>query len=301
MPQPTITVRLRGGLGNQLFQYAAAFAVAQHHAATLLLDTSFLLLDNERRYELGALSISARLATPEELLAIHQNVGRVASFVHPAPAATRLRLRVNRLLLRRRFHYLHDHERGFQPELFDRTGDLYLAGTWASEKYFADQRPALLREFTPRHPPAPHTANLLAQIQQSPSLCVHVRRGDYVTKPDHAARFGTCLPDYYLRAAAHLTQIPALHAYLFSDDPAWANDNIRLPFPTTLIPYDPSAPPTDDFRLMTACQHFIIANSTLSWWAAWLATHPEKIIIAPQQWSRDPSVPDPVPPGWLRA
>jgi hypothetical protein len=132
------------------------------------------------------------------------------------------------------------------------------------------------------------------------------RRADYLSDPNVAAVHGTCTGDYYLRATRAM--VDALdrepHFFIFSDDPAWAAENLRLDWPCSLVTRPDHVADRDiaEFRLLTVCKHHIIANSSFSWWGAWLGCEPEKIVIAPERWFRSTQLDDGdlIPPGWRR-
>ena len=146
-------------------------------------------------------------------------------------------------------------------------------------------------------------AELASEIQATVSVGVHIRRGDYVANPIANQFHGVCSLEYYLAAIAKLKEeIGAPRFFVFSDDIGWARQNLRLPDPTTFVDHNGEAHDYEDLRLMSLCKHHIIANSSFSWWGAWLSNNPDKIVIAPERWFRDPSM-DPrdlVPEGWHR-
>jgi hypothetical protein len=188
-----------------------------------------------------------------------------------------------------------------QEEVFSPCRETYLVGTFASADYFAHLRPRILHEFSFKSPPSGLNAGALDHIRSTTALCVHVRRGDYVTNPGTHASFGTCEPDYYQRAFDLLApHAPNPHAFIFSDDPDWTRIHLRLPCSATLISHNVGRSAIEDLRPMAACRHFIIANSTFSWWAAWLCEQPDKQIVAHAR-SNDPStINDPCLPTWRR-
>jgi len=130
-----------------------------------------------------------------------------------------------------------------------------------------------------------------------------VRRGDYLTSPAASGCHGVCPPEYYHAAVKELaTRLRSPHFYVFSDDPAWVKAQLNLPHPTTFVDHNDAEHGYEDLRLMASCRHHIIANSTFSWWGAWLGGYPEKRVVAPQKWFRDDRVDtaDLIPQGWQR-
>jgi hypothetical protein len=141
----------------------------------------------------------------------------------------------------------------------------------------------------------------MARIQTDPSAFIHVRRGDYL-QPGQIDRYGVCSKDYYDHAAALLRQQVGsnLRFFVFSDDPAWVRQNRIGGESAEIIDWNGNTP-EQDIALMMACKHAIIANSSFSWWGAWLAETPGQIVIAPRIWYKAvPQYQDIVPKRWLR-
>ena len=289
-------------MGNQLFQYAAGFAIARRIGANLFLDPAQCYAETERPYQLCHLNISGRPWTTAEASYFEPWVRAT----RPADAATKFWLRPVKALvrsaLRHRFSYVEDRFSGYDRSVARIRHSVYLTGTWASEKYFAERRADILREFSFPHAPDPENAALLGEISRCEAVAVHVRRGDYVTTPENILKHGLCSVDYYARASGRiLTNVPDANFFVFSDDPTWAGENIRLPGAVTFVTHNVGKRNHEDLRLMAACKHFIIANSTFSWWGAWLATNPGKRVIAPARWMADPGRTDhPAPENWER-
>jgi hypothetical protein len=175
-------------------------------------------------------------------------------------------------------------------------------GYWQNEQYFADKAPQLRQELRVKYNPTGQNAAMLADIQNTElTVSVHIRRADYVKLSDY---FVALQPAFYAetgaRIAAMLGKTP--NFYVFSDAPDWASENIELPGPTIFVRHNDGATAHEDMRLMSHCDHHIIANSTFSWWGAWLNPSPDKIVIAPKTWymgdwlSSDFIVPD----SWIR-
>jgi hypothetical protein len=287
-----IISRLSGGLGNQMFQYAAGRRLALARRTELKLDLS--LLDDPRRvrtlrsYELDAYPICAELATAEELalaLARRRSLGaRIARRLGRRSAA-----------IERHFH--------FDPEVRDLPDDTCLEGYWQSERYFKDVATFVRRELTLERPAAGRNALMLERIQTCNAVSLHVRRGDYVTDPEANATHGLCPPGYYRDAARYVSERVADPVYfLFSDDPEWTRSHLDLPGETVVVDHNGPESGCEDLRLMSRCRHHVIANSTFSWWGAWLDPDPDKLVIAPKQWFQDGArdSADLVPESWIR-
>src|SRR6266536_4174701 len=291
-----VIVRLLGGLGNQMFQYAAARRLALAHNVPLKLDLSWFAHSADRAYALQALNIQEAFATPEELGEIR------------GPATGGIPRVVFRL--RRRFKIGYDwtwiHERTlspYDPRVLHARARTYLDGYWQSERYFSDVADTIRREFTIRDQLDATARAIVDRMATAESVSVHVRRGDYVSLPRASRARSVCTPSYYERCVASIAErLGHPHLFLFSDDPDWVAANLRFEHPTTLVSTVPARRGHEDLRLMTACRHHLIANSSFSWWGAWLNPHPEQVVLAPRRWMHDPRVHDRdvLPPPWIR-
>lgn len=267
-----IIVRLRGGLGNQLFQYAAGKALAQYHQVDLALDLYTYKKHPYRKFELANFNIDAPEASREE---VHR-------FTGSNPVIRYLNKRENYfhcqgVFAQPHYHYYHD--------FFSLPPDIYLSGYWQSEKYFSNI-PGLIREqFTVSQPLDSRNAELSLKLSAGNSIAVHVRRGDY-TNATYGSFFGGLSEEYYMDAIEKLErEIPDPVFYFFSDNQEWCKktfSGVKAEF----IDHNQGTDSFKDLVLMSYCRHNIIANSTFSWWGAWLNENPEKKIIAPAQWFR---------------
>lgn len=277
-----IITRLHGRLGNQMFQYAAAAGLAARLGVPVALDTRGAVLRGEgvltRVFDLPLAEAPDLPPTRHDSLLGY--------------AAWRFGGRAPR--------YRRERGLGYNTEI-ERWGDgCYLHGYWQSEAYFAAIAEQIRADFT--FPTFSNTQNaeMAARIGETQSIALHVRRGDYVSLDAHVL----CDQAYYEAALAHVLEgigdAPAV--FVFSDDPDWARSN--LPLPAERVVVDFNGPETDfeDMRLMSLCQHNIIANSSFSWWAAWLNANPTKRVAAPVRWFGDPKLnnPDILPETWLK-
>ncbi len=279
-----IVSQLTGGLGNQLFQYATGHAAAARAHVPFQIDT--------RHYDVVDPNY------PSRPFALDQMAITAPRLSWPTAKWIGLSKRLRRMP--GRFDILIDRAEGFDPRILEIEHDTYLVGCWQTERFFADHRTELMREFAFRTVPDARNADYLAAIQAQPSVCVHFRRTDYLG-PNTTLR--PCSPDYYDRALAVMAvAVPDARYFVFTDDPEWVSRNAHLPQDTTLVSHNVGAADIEDFRLMSNCRHFIIANSSFSWWAAWLADHPAKRVIAPATWyeAGHGSEHDLVPQAWRR-
>lgn len=149
-------------------------------------------------------------------------------------------------------------------------------------RYFDDIKDILRKEFTPKEPPLEENAKLYSLIAESESVCVQIRRGDYLND-QFRSNFYLCTPEYFIDAMKMMkSRIPEAKFFIFSDEPEWCKENI--PFPFECVYESGNNPVWETFRLMYSCKHFIISNSTFSWWAQYLARNENKIVIAPNRW-----------------
>ena len=298
-----VIVRLLGGLGNQMFQYAAARAIAQRTASPLRLDVSFYQTRTpspqssftSRTYELENLNVQADIASEDD-------VQRIA-VAHRRSVVSRIATRVPAVRPLCRNLVVTERHFNFDPGITRLRGNVYLDGYWQSEKYFQGVASAIRNELTVKTEPDRANRDLANSIRRAESVSVHIRRGDYVANSETHAVHGTCTIDYYHAAIAHLVSAgvrPEL--FVFSDDPAWAQENLRVDYPTTYVTHNGAEKSYEDLRLMTLCSHHVIANSSFSWWGAWLSDNPRKQVVAPRQWFRttDRNTADLLPREWVR-
>lgn len=292
-----IIVRLMGGLGNQMFQYAAARRLALRHATEVALDLScydrYPGVDTPRRYELDKLKVKARIATSLELAEIG-GVGLTAPL--------RIRMFIRRLTgkgLCKNFYS--EDSKGFCRQVLTLPDNSYLSGYWQSEQYFKDVADVLRSDFQVHAAPDRRNRKIASEIRRSEAVAIHFRRGDYVENPHTAAFHGVPSPEYYQNAIELIRQkVENPHLFIFSDDPAWVRENLTFPIPATIVDHNPPEQGYEDLRLMSLCRHAVIANSSFSWWGAWLITFPGKLVIAPQRWFADGrATPDLLPNSWV--
>lgn len=272
---------LQGGLGNQMFQYAIARALSEHYQSLFLLDRSWFDVPQEqttpRPYQLDLLNI--------------KTVGLLEDAFPKRP--NRLKRLTQALLPIGPIVYYQTDAFAFDSGLFNipkmQERDLYLFGYWQAFPYLSSVRSILQTEFSTRKAVSPHYQPYLKAIRSSESVMLHIRRGDYVSSPS-AAKFHGVLPlSYYINAISLvLSQKPNTNFFIFSDDLSWAKEalpkELNITFVENSLQPDAAA---EELQLMFECKHHIIANSSLSWWGAWLKKNSPGIVIAPNRWISD--------------
>lgn len=294
-----IIVKLMGGLGNQMFQYAAARRLAYRHKTELKLDLSFLESSQSgyvhRPYDLCHLNINAAIASHREVAEI---TGRCNNLLETILVYLRHTTGLARLS---RNIYLERHF-NFDPKVLDLPDNIYLEGYWQSELYFKDIEETVRNEFSFSFPQSAVCQGVAEDIQSVNAVSLHVRRCDYVMDEKTREKHGVCDLSYYLRAEGRITTIlNDPYFFVFSDDPEWVADNMKLRHPVRYVSHN-SIAAHEDLYLMSLCRHHIIANSSFSWWGAWLNPRPDKIVIAPSYWFNDPAIDtrDLIPVSWQR-
>ncbi len=178
----------------------------------------------------------------------------------------------------------------------------YLYGYWQSERYFKAFEPVIRQDFIFKEPLDERNAELALEISNTPSVSLHVRRGDYVNDPKNSNVMDVCSLEYYREAINHIAKrIEHPVFYIFSDDISWVKKHLSMAFPCVYIDHNDGLESYKDMQLMSLCQHHVIANSSFSWWGAWLNPDPEKIVVAPKHWFRNGNNDsDLIPDAWVR-
>jgi hypothetical protein len=264
-----------GGLGNQMFQYAIAKSIAEKNNNEFKLDLSFYSSQDLRQYELNRFFIKGGVATSAECARLRGNEGLVYK------VKTRLGFKIQRPK-----SYVFESElyaTKFQKCIFDSIGSIYLDGFWQNEKYFKNIRDKILQDFTLRDSISRDAKKYLESIRAFQSVSLHVRRGDYIQNPHANSMHGVCSIEYYKAAIRHIYErVESPVFYIFSDDINWCKENFD--FLDCKIFIDKSLDGVEDLYLMQACDNNIIANSSFSWWGAWLNTNRSKCVVAPKIW-----------------
>jgi hypothetical protein len=280
-----IIVKIKGGLGNQLFQYATARNISISKQVPIKVDTSFFRNEKYKGiFHLTYYNTIIEEATTQEI-----------DILTAQPSASIYARICRKYHLPGRYykktHLIENNIGPFDGRIINCDGNAYIEGWYQNEKYFKGIRDILLEEFNLKNNIIPKTQELQEEISNCESVSIHFRRGDYLTNKF----FGEVSLDYYSRAVNYIME-KAEHPiyYIFSDDIDWVKNNLRI---DGKVHYLTSSKASDyhtendfeDLILMKKCKHNIIANSSFSWWAAWLNTNPFKIVIAPKKWYNDPN------------
>ena len=265
-----VIVRLGGGLGNQLYQYAVGRMLACRLNTELKLDLSVAKIsfkaDRHDRYRLGDFNVQENFATPEEIARVRK------TGIIPPPF----------------------------PRLENVQGDILIKDNWMhGEEFFLAIADIIRREFTLKNPLHKNSAAWEKKISAAEnSVALHVRHGDYL-KGGHAHIIGALPLAYYRTCVAELKKtFPNITAFVFSDDLNWAQKNLQLDVPTEFVAECETD--NEEFHLMSRCKHTVIANSTFSWWAAWLNPNPDKKVFAPDPWARSGLWNNGIPASWTK-
>lgn len=291
-----VIVKLIGGLGNQLFQYAAGLQLAKLRQTTLKLDVQPFEYYKLHQYSLAAFQLRAEFATPREVAKFTGSTRNGLSwFVFKV--AQKLKPVYRRKVIKE------DHFRPYNPTLAKAPKEVYLDGYWQSEKYFAETKSLIRQEFTIKIEPDPLSRQIAKQIAETHSISIHIRRGDYISNSVTNKVHGVTDLNYYHECVKRVAQkVISPHFFVFSDDSAWVSENLWLDCPTTFVTHNDAAKNYEDLRLMSLCKHNIIANSTFSWWGAWLNANPDKMVFAPARWFNDSTIDtrDLFPDNWIK-
>jgi hypothetical protein len=294
-----VIANLIGGIGNQMFQYAAGKALARAHGVPLVVDVSdFRGYGLHHGYQLEqAFGIRPPHADP---VAMKHLLGWKS-----LPPVYRL-LRGGRLpFLCGNLYVIEPRPRlcSYWDEFWHLPSGCYLRGYWQSEKYFLPIADEIRRDFAFVEPMSTEGQSVADRIAASESVSLHVRRGDIAANPGVLAVHGLCSIDYYQCAMARIAEAHRdAHFFVFSDDVEWARNNLPQVHAIEFVDVNHGARSYEDMRLMSLCRHHIVANSSFSWWGAWLGETASGLVVAPKRWFAVDDIPatDVVPGRWTR-
>lgn len=296
-----IIVRISGGIGNQLFQYAIGRALSLKNVDELRLDTHFygLGIEPDRSFKLSHFKVTTPIATPTDFAEAHIPDPSKQNFL------SKLARKWQRLVdSQRPFHkrkLIFEPDFNFHPDVMENKGNTYLSGVWQSEKYFKGYGNQIRKDFELKQPLSTAAQSLADEIKAAGngSISLHVRRGDQVRDPWLLKKHGTLTEDYYTKAVEYIAgKVPSPKIFIFSDEIEWCKENLKFDIPVTYI----NGADYEDIHLMSLCANHIIAKSSFSWWGAWLDPKPNKIVVAPKQRFGDATVAaaDLLPDSWIK-
>lgn len=289
-------VKFNGGLGNQMFQYAFGLALSSKFNIPIAYDFSYFedVKSNinvaTRVFELGVFNLECKQATADEL----------AKIVKPECKSKLKRFLVKKFPEKFGINYINEKNSFvFDKKLLDNRYFAY-EGYFQNENYFKHLRTELIKSFSLKEELDEKNQQILSQIQNENSVSLHVRRGDYVSLDYVNKIHGVCSLDYYRAAIGYIAKaVSKPHFYLFSDDIDWVIENLKIDYPYTIVDFNQGRG-WFDLNLMKNCKHNIIANSSFSWWGAWLNEYCDKIVIAPKKWMNKKQKEDVIPSSWIK-
>jgi len=286
-------VKILGGLGNQMFQYALYVALKERFPnERVMIDTScFRGYPLHNGYEIDNIfSLSSDVASCKDIV-------RVA---YPYPNYRCWQVG-KYLLPKRKTTCVERKDFAFDNTVLQQEGDRYFDGYWQHEEYFAFAKEKVLRAFTFPQAISNQNKDTIERALTENSMSIHIRRGDYVSNPFYK---GICDTDYYRRAIAYCQETVAPSLYcIFSNDIAWCKKELSAYLPANKVVYidwNMGHNSYVDMQIMSCCKHNITANSSFSWWGAWLNRNPQKTVVAPSKWMNTKLDKDPIPNTWIK-
>lgn len=271
-----IIVKISGGLGNQMFQYALGRSVSIKNNTELKLDISHYCDSKNREFSLNKLNISLNIVSPKELSHVDFPVkGLIKNVKKKIVKPYRKEIQ----------YYVENEKFVFDPHVFTDLNNIYFDGSWQNPNYFKDIREFLLPDFSLKNKLVDEIFDNICK-SNSNSVAIHFRRGDYIANPKTNKVHGTCPFDYYNRAICKISSfIKNPFFVIFSDDIEWVKTNFCLEYDHVYIDSKFQLDDTEELSLMRLCHNHIIANSTFSWWGAWLSQNESKMVVCPNKWT----------------
>lgn len=275
-----IVVKVNGGLGNQMFQYAIGRSLTIKKGNGLVLDNGSMT-EKKKNYTTRDFELS--------IFGLEKYISKnpYSSFV--TSKSNSIQNLINRIkikLLNINFYY--EGSLKFDNAVFSVPNNTYLEGYFQCEKYFLDVRKQLLIDFNFPSGLSKENEILVDLIKNKNAVSIHIRRGDYVNNAHINSVHGVLSKSYYDNAIEFFLKNSSFpYFFIFSDDPEWVKTNFIIDAPSEIISHNTGDLSYIDMHLMSLCKHNIIANSSFSWWGAWLNQFPNKIVVAPKNWFND--------------
>jgi hypothetical protein len=281
-----ILVQVKGGLGSQMFQYALGRALSIELKTPLLLDTSSF--DDNSLYDFDLNKLNTKFELADSKIVKQTRDGKFRKMISIMIPG------LSKMYKEKQFHY--------DPMVLSIKDGSYIVGDWKSYRYFEKIRPVLLEDFSPKYGLSPKAMEISDKIKNCESVSFHIRRGEYVTNPEAHHYHGVMPLDYFITGLGQIkANLKKPEIFVFSDDPNWAKGHLKLQYPIHIVS-DYYLKNFEEMKLMSQCKVNIIANSSFSWWAAYLNQNPDKKVIAPVNWFRNSNndTSDLIPKGWIR-
>ena len=303
-----ITIKMKGRLGNQLFQYAFAKELAERtNDKDIVIDWEYVdsrhiqnddgwedsLKDFQTNYTIGKGEINFIQSMLWEITQIVEKLtwkmGKWLNRSFEIPSIWAKFISVFGV-----YYYRNGY---IELSMYPITKNKIIYGYFESPKYFSGVDDIIRNEITPKYPTIKGNQDLLKKIEEKESICLTIRRGDFYTE-ENSEIYGVCNENYYYQGIKYIKTIyPDAIVVVFSDDIKWAKDNIRI---DGEVYFESGIDPLwEKVRLMASCKHFVISNSTFSWWVQHLSSNPNKIVIAPSVWRKDGKKNDIFEPTWI--
>lgn len=283
-----IIIKIIGGIGNQMFQYAVGRNLALINQTDLKLDLGSFTTYKLRDFELFNLNVNTSAASQNEInnLLPSHNFEKLFQYISPPSKKT----------------YYREKKFSFDKNVLLLGKNVYLKGYFQSEKYFIESEKWIRTEFEFKNELKEKFSDQSSKLADEESVAVHVRQGDFAKDSETSLYHGVLTANYYMNAFELIrNRIANPKFYFFSDDMNWVKKNISLP-DAVYVSENLTKNHIEDLYLMSCCKHNIIANSSFSWWGAWLNNNPGKIVIAPKKWfNKGPKdTQDLIPDGWIK-
>jgi hypothetical protein len=291
-----VCMRIHSGLGNQLFMAALGLRLAHERKATLLFDASgYLSPEADRTYQLANFRIAAGTLSAPEM----RNLTSPLRILNPQYKLAK------RIVSIRKRNAVKEKVWGFDEDIVKVATPVYLDGYWQTDRYFSGVEGLIRKQFQLREPITERRRELVKAVARAgaSSVSLHVRRGDYLTLAENGGPLWVCTAEWYERAMSVVAErVRSPNFFVFSDDPGWARANLPAKWPRVFIEPNEDGRDFEDMHVMSNCRHHVIANSTFSWWGAWLSPSLDKTVIAPLQWFSTLSIDtsDMIPSSWRR-
>ncbi len=292
-----IAIQLTGGLGNQLFQYAAAKALSLYHKSELLLEVSSFY-----REELPDLEVPRNFEL-YNFTGVAEKLIQASEIQHDKKFSFLKERKIEKILANYKRRVYKEPFYHFDANFFKSKSSVFLKGGWQSPKYFNNYADIIKSTLQLKEATYSNVKAKAITLENTSTVAVHIRRADYLRKPIILEWHGVLGKDHYAKAFEELSKHTSIDKVLyFSDDPDWVAKELLSLMPGEIVSNEISSTPYEDFYLMQHCTHNIIANSSFSWWAAWLNPNPNKIVIAPHRWfNKAPlNTKDLYPEGWIK-